>query len=299
MAARALFRHLLVATNGSALSFAAMRTGVELARICGAPVTFVTSSKPFAPGPDDAFAEAHRGEYENAMNATARERLAQGEALALAPRVTAHTEHVFAGQPCDAILETAALRRCDLVVMASRGHRPLAGLLIGSQTLKVLTRSSVPVLVCAPGPTRPLRHILAATDGSAASEAAARAAIDLALLARARVTLVTCTQPVLELAISGDRASQVELAESSASRRFHAPEEYALEHGVRLACEHLYSQHPSRSILDCARTLDCDLVVMASQRRAGDVAMALGSETLKVLTHAQVPVLVWRWPSAP
>ena len=38
--------------------------------------------------------------------------------------------------------------KCDLIVMVSHGRRGLAGLLLGSETAKVLTHSKIPVLVC-------------------------------------------------------------------------------------------------------------------------------------------------------
>jgi nucleotide-binding universal stress UspA family protein len=47
-----------------------------------------------------------------------------------------------------AILDTAADKGCDLIVMASHGRRGLSKLLLGSETTRVLTHSSVPVLVC-------------------------------------------------------------------------------------------------------------------------------------------------------
>ena len=50
--------------------------------------------------------------------------------------------------PAEAILKIASQRKCDLIVMASHGRRGLAGVLLGSETQKVLTHAKVPVLVC-------------------------------------------------------------------------------------------------------------------------------------------------------
>ena len=50
--------------------------------------------------------------------------------------------------PADAILQVAKQQRCDLIVMASHGRRGLAGILLGSETQKVLTHAKIPVLVC-------------------------------------------------------------------------------------------------------------------------------------------------------
>ena len=51
---------------------------------------------------------------------------------------------------------------------------------------------------------------------------------------------------------------------------------------------------PYEAIIDVAETKGCDLIVMASHGRRGISAMVLGSETLKVLTHSTIPVLVCR-----
>ena len=61
--------------------------------------------------------------------------------------VQAATEMIFTDVPWDAIVKTATKLKCDLVVMASHGHRGLAGFLIGSETQKVLTHCKTPVLV--------------------------------------------------------------------------------------------------------------------------------------------------------
>jgi nucleotide-binding universal stress UspA family protein len=63
-----------------------------------------------------------------------------------------------------------------------------------------------------------------------------------------------------------------------------------------VACEivHLEHEHPYQAIIDTADAKGCDLIVMASHGRRGIAAIVLGSETLKVLTHCTIPVLVHR-----
>lgn len=56
----------------------------------------------------------------------------------------------------------------------------------------------------------------------------------------------------------------------------------------------LEDEHPCRAIINTAGSKDCDLIVMASRRRHGISALVLGSETVKVLTHSKIPVLVHR-----
>jgi nucleotide-binding universal stress UspA family protein len=58
--------------------------------------------------------------------------------------------------------------------------------------------------------------------------------------------------------------------------------------------EHLEHAHPYNAIIDIAKAKGCDLIVMASHGRRGVSAIVLGSETLKVLTHSTIPVLVYR-----
>ena len=61
-------------------------------------------------------------------------------------------------------------------------------------------------------------------------------------------------------------------------------------------CETIREVHdqPYRAIIDAAHALSCDLIVMASHGRRGISALLLGSETVKVLTHSTIPVLVYR-----
>jgi nucleotide-binding universal stress UspA family protein len=56
----------------------------------------------------------------------------------------------------------------------------------------------------------------------------------------------------------------------------------------------LKHQDPYRAIIDTADSKGCDLIVMASHGRRGISAIVLGSETVKVLTHCKIPVLVYR-----
>ena len=70
-----------------------------------------------------------------------------GRRLAGGAGVVCHAHTVEALHPWEAILDHAKTQKCDLVVMASHGRRGLSALLLGSETQKVLTHSSIPVLV--------------------------------------------------------------------------------------------------------------------------------------------------------
>jgi len=140
-----MYRHILVATDGSALSGRAIRQGVSLAKALGARLTAVAVIAPYAPG-NTALA-ALRG-FSVAVRKEARRALAAFNAEARAQAVPATATSVVGGEPWKAILRAARSRKCDLIVMASHGRAGLSGVLLGSETTKVLTHSAIPVLVC-------------------------------------------------------------------------------------------------------------------------------------------------------
>jgi nucleotide-binding universal stress UspA family protein len=68
--------------------------------------------------------------------------------------------------------------------------------------------------------------------------------------------------------------------------------------GLECDVVHARHEHPYQAIIDTAVNRGCDLIVMASHGRSGIAAIVLGSETVKVLTHCTIPVLVYRQPRA-
>jgi len=85
-----------------------------------------------------------------------------------------------------------------------------------------------------------------------------------------------------------------EAQERIAARRVQAVVEQSREAGVPCQSHTVEALHPWEAIIDHAKRLECDLLVMASHGRRGVSALLLGSETQKVLTHSKVPVLVVR-----
>jgi nucleotide-binding universal stress UspA family protein len=66
--------------------------------------------------------------------------------------------------------------------------------------------------------------------------------------------------------------------------------------GVACDLVHIEHEHPYQAIIDTAQSSGCDVIQMASHGRRGFSAILLGSETLKVLTHSTIPVIVCRRP---
>ena len=144
-------------------------------------------------------------------------------------------------------------------------------------------------------------NILVPTDGSDLAAKAVEHAILFAKEIGAKVTTVTVTEPFPSQLLSVEpnqlRDAPIEYkkyAETYAQKVLDTVSAAAKSAGV--VCEMLRVEHPQvyQAIIDTAEARRCDLIVMASHGRRGVSAVVLGSETVKVLTHSKIPVLVYR-----
>jgi nucleotide-binding universal stress UspA family protein len=142
-----MYKNILIATDGSDLSARAIEHGISLATGLAAKVTAVNVSEPFH-WFDPNMVEEAESAYAAGTNQIAAKALAAVTDAAKAAGVACETLHVERDQPYKAIIETAKARNCDLIVMASHGRKGLSALVLGSETVKVLTHSDIPVLVC-------------------------------------------------------------------------------------------------------------------------------------------------------
>lgn len=144
-----MYTHILIATDGSDLARKAVKQGLAIAKALGAKVTAINVTEPWiavAPG-EVAMAFPIR-EYDDSVAANAQRILDSVEADANALGIPCETLHVKEQFPAEGIIECAREQGCDLIVMASHGRRGLMRFLLGSQAIKVLTQSTVPVLIC-------------------------------------------------------------------------------------------------------------------------------------------------------
>jgi nucleotide-binding universal stress UspA family protein len=143
-----MFNHILIATDGSEVATKAVGVGLKLAKKLAARVVVMTASEPLpATVSAETIAANFPAEYEKATKESAAKILGEVRGEALTIGVECETLHVT-NFPAEAIIETAKANACDLIVMGSLGRRGIARLLLGSQATKVVTLSSVPVLVC-------------------------------------------------------------------------------------------------------------------------------------------------------
>ncbi|QCP49116.1 universal stress protein [Trinickia violacea] len=143
-----MFKHLLVPTDGSALSGEAARMAVGVAKAFDAKITGIHVIPEFHLLTYDTEMLADTpNEYVRHARKHAERYLAFVEQIATDAAVLCETTWVVSDHPYQAIIHAAQERHCDLIVMASHGRRGVQGLLIGSETQKVLTHSNIPVLV--------------------------------------------------------------------------------------------------------------------------------------------------------
>jgi nucleotide-binding universal stress UspA family protein len=143
-----MYKHILIATDGSELAGRAVTTGLALAKALKARVTAVTVTERWSAMVTGEPALVFPIEdYENAAAENAARILSGVSTAAKNAGLECETVHVN-DFPAEGIVETAKAKGCDLIVMASHGRRGLSKLLLGSQTTRVLTLGAVPVLVC-------------------------------------------------------------------------------------------------------------------------------------------------------
>ena len=143
-----MFKHILLPTDGSPLSEVAMRKGIQFAKGLNAKVTgfCVVPALPYV-GCEAEIGAEFRRQAEAAVQAEVNQNLLAIEKEAKEAGVECETATVKSVQPYEAIIEAAAQKKCDLIIMASHGRRGVGALLLGSETQKVLTHSRIPVLV--------------------------------------------------------------------------------------------------------------------------------------------------------
>ncbi|MEI6026090.1 MAG: universal stress protein [Betaproteobacteria bacterium] len=142
-----MYQQILVPTDGSEMSTRAVQTAASLAKLTGAQLEILSVKEPF---PYSAISEIQPmppQEFFDAQERMAQARVTAALDAARAQGINAKGATVEAVHPWEAILDQAKARGSDLVVMASHGRRGLGAMLMGSETQKVLTHSTLPVLV--------------------------------------------------------------------------------------------------------------------------------------------------------
>ena len=142
-----MYQRILFPTDGSEITAKALTQALGMAKLTGAELFVLAVKEPFPYSAISEMQPVPPQEFFDAQErvATARVKSVSDAAAAAGVKTSGHT--VEALHPWEAILEHAKNHGCDLVVMASHGRRGVSALLLGSETQKVLTHSTLPVLV--------------------------------------------------------------------------------------------------------------------------------------------------------
>ncbi len=204
-----------------------------------------------------------------------------------APKTSTLVVDTESGHTPSEILKSAERNDIELIVMSSHGRSGISRWLMGSVAEKVTRAANIPVLLIRSSVKRPsdqpaIKHILVPMDGSHIAEQALPFAIEIAIGASARVTLLHVGQ-ILEPG-------------PLATRKINEAKAYLDSISSKLAEKKISSTvtfrvgNPAEEILQEAQ--NADLLVMSSHGRTGLAKIAFGSVAWQVLTSSQAPVLM-------
>jgi nucleotide-binding universal stress UspA family protein len=143
-----MYTNILIPTDGSELAGKAVEHGIALAKRIGAKATVLTVLPPFRTFTTDTqMIEDTPAQYKARMQKQAEKVLGAVTHAAQAAGVACEAVQVEHEHPYRAIIDTAGSKGCDLIVMASHGRHGISAIVLGSETVKVLTHCKIPVLV--------------------------------------------------------------------------------------------------------------------------------------------------------
>lgn len=143
-----MYHHILVPLDGSELAGSLLSQAVQFARALGARITFFTMVEDYGATQEGALMRTLSPQtFENGMKREASRILSKAMDAGQAAGIACDAVVRVGSEAYLQIIEVAQENGCDLIYMASHGHRGLKALVLGSQTHKVLTHSPLPVLV--------------------------------------------------------------------------------------------------------------------------------------------------------
>ncbi len=142
-----MYQRILFPTDGSTITAKALQSALSLAKLAGAELSVLGVKEPFPYSAISEMQPVPPQEFFDNQERIASARVKTATEAAAAAGVACKGYTVEADHPWEAILDQAKAQGCDLIVMASHGRRGMSALLLGSETQKVLTHSTLPVLV--------------------------------------------------------------------------------------------------------------------------------------------------------
>lgn len=211
---------------------------------------------------------------------------------------------ILKGIPNEKIREFSRLRKADFIVMGKQGHGLIESMMVGSETVKVLKNSHIPVLaVKGAGPRRKvsIKKILVPVDLADDSESALNYGLDLAALTESPLTVVYALRldmyaqdmpaGALDIVIK-ESAKELQKRVHNAKASFERRRKKRLKHDVK--AEVIHGLSPAISIANYAKKNNFDLIVINTHGRTGIKRFILGSVTERLIPEAPCSVLALR-----
>jgi len=207
---------------------------------------------------------------------------------------------VVRGRPASSLLHEAEALKPDLIVVGSRGHGPLASVLLGSVSTEVVDHAPCPVLVAR---SSAVHRLIVGVDGSESAQRAVAALTSWPIFAglTARVVAVTDRSAgwgtLLNATFAPSMADVGDEGREAMRSRAAQVAERACEDLGRVglqASSELREGDPADQLIRAAVEDDADLIVVGSRGLSALSRLALGSVARKVLLHTRSSVLVVR-----
>lgn len=142
-----MYRHVLIATDGSALANKALEHGLALAKAVGAEVSVVTVIPPISAHACSSDFKAVALDCARKIEIAADDVLANAETLIKSSGLQGQTIRARGEEPFRAILKTARDQGADLIITAPHRQSRISTTFVGGETINVLSHSNIPVLV--------------------------------------------------------------------------------------------------------------------------------------------------------
>ncbi len=266
--------NLLLATDRSGFSEGAVREAINFSKKCSSRL-YVMSVLETNPEYETIGASAYQKEEEEATKylESVKARASQ-QGISTCKSILDYKE-----EPCQAIVDEAADRKADMIIIGRRGRSGLMKVLMGSVAARVISHAPCKVLVVPRAAKIECRNILVATDGSSHSAAAASEAIGIAKRCGSSIIALSSVHSEQELPEARANVDQVV--------------EMAQKEGIPVeALTPIGRSH--NAIVETAGGRGVDLIVMGTYGKTGLKKLLMGSSTEKVIGHASCGVLVVR-----
>ena len=292
-------RRILVCVDNSSSSEACVQCAADLSRHLGSTITLLHVIE--APREGSAAHDAGAIDWEISREQASTRLGALGRQTTEVSGSVVDTR-LEQGHPAERITTLAGELDVDLTVLGSQGERRSPAWSLGSTALQILAATRRSVLVtpptCSAGRGVPLKRVLVPLDGSSRSESVLPTAVQIAQANDAELLLVFVVReplPTLVLHAPSDIALARDLAarvESNGQIYLEELGKHLAREGARVRTLVLRSTDEKQSLLDLGRAEPSDLIVLSAHGSTCNPALAFGSVTTHLLTHAAVPLLV-------